>query len=150
MAKFIVQEVCNRELASPSWRRLMHLRVVCQVESVAEYDEYCHYVAGLVGIGLSDLFVAAELEGPATEQLSNSMGLFLQVCHLSAMSSKQSWDQTVVLSSRERVSENEHHPRLLGGHQRRACPAHVLAQRNMGQECQTSGGKLQRHYSYPE
>ena len=117
MAKFIVQEVCKHELASPSWRQLMHLGVACQVESVAEYDEYCHYVAGLVGIGLSDLFVAAELEGPATEQLSNSMGLFLQVCHLTAMSSKQNQDQTVVLSSREWVSENEHHPRLLGGHQ---------------------------------
>ncbi len=29
-----------------------------QVETVAEYDEYCHYVAGLVGVGLSDLFGA--------------------------------------------------------------------------------------------
>ncbi len=27
-----------------------------QVESVADYDKYCHYVAGLVGIGLSQLF----------------------------------------------------------------------------------------------
>jgi hypothetical protein len=29
---------------------------VLQVVTVAEYDEYCHYVAGLVGIGLSNLF----------------------------------------------------------------------------------------------
>lgn len=28
----------------------------CQVETIADYDLYCHYVAGLVGIGLSQLF----------------------------------------------------------------------------------------------
>ena len=43
--------------------------------------QYCHYVAGLVGIGLSRLFSASELEdkivGEDTE-LANSMGLFLQ------------------------------------------------------------------------
>lgn len=27
-----------------------------QVETVEDYDLYCHYVAGLVGIGLSQLF----------------------------------------------------------------------------------------------
>ena len=26
------------------------------VKTIADYDKYCHYVAGLVGIGLSDLF----------------------------------------------------------------------------------------------
>lgn len=43
--------------------------------------QYCHYVAGLVGIGLSRLFSASELEDPLlgedTEH-ANSMGLFLQ------------------------------------------------------------------------
>lgn len=43
--------------------------------------QYCHYVAGLVGIGLSRLFSASELEdalvGEDTE-CANSMGLFLQ------------------------------------------------------------------------
>ena len=51
------------------------------VPSIAEYDEYCHYVAGLVGIGLSDLFSASGLEdGEVAKrtQLANSMGLFLQ------------------------------------------------------------------------
>ncbi|XP_038052144.1 squalene synthase-like [Patiria miniata] len=46
-----------------------------------DWDLYCHYVAGLVGIGLSRLFSASELEdaivGEDTE-LANSMGLFLQ------------------------------------------------------------------------
>jgi farnesyl-diphosphate farnesyltransferase len=51
------------------------------VKSVEDYDKYCHYVAGLVGIGLSSLFSASNLEDPDladwTEK-SNSMGLFLQ------------------------------------------------------------------------
>lgn len=43
--------------------------------------QYCHYVAGLVGIGLSKLFSASQLEDPEVGQdteLANSMGLFLQ------------------------------------------------------------------------
>lgn len=43
--------------------------------------QYCHYVAGLVGIGLSKLFSASRLEDPEVGQdteLANSMGLFLQ------------------------------------------------------------------------
>jgi farnesyl-diphosphate farnesyltransferase len=46
-----------------------------------EYDLYCHYVAGLVGQGLSSLFVHSGLEDPRLERyeyLSNSMGLLLQ------------------------------------------------------------------------
>lgn len=50
-----------------------------QVETVDDYDEYCHYVAGLVGLGLSKLFHASGAEDLATDSLSNSMGLFLQV-----------------------------------------------------------------------
>lgn len=52
-----------------------------QVDSVDDYDQYCHYVAGLVGIGLSELFVASGLENRrfrTMDELSNSMGLFLQ------------------------------------------------------------------------
>ena len=43
--------------------------------------QYCHYVAGLVGIGLSQLFSASGLEAAQVGEdtrLSNSMGLFLQ------------------------------------------------------------------------
>ncbi|ONM10469.1 Squalene synthase 1 [Zea mays] len=49
-----------------------------KVETVDDYDEYCHYVAGLVGYGLSRLFYAAGTEDLAPDSLSNSMGLFLQ------------------------------------------------------------------------
>ncbi|EPY77491.1 squalene synthase [Camelus ferus] len=52
-----------------------------QVTSAQEWDKYCHYVAGLVGIGLSRLFSASEFEDPLVgedTERANSMGLFLQ------------------------------------------------------------------------
>jgi farnesyl-diphosphate farnesyltransferase len=51
------------------------------LEAVADYDLYCHYVAGLVGEGCSRLFAATGKEGPGIArqlELSNNMGLFLQ------------------------------------------------------------------------
>ncbi|TKV90716.1 hypothetical protein SEVIR_9G047000v4 [Setaria viridis] len=54
-------------------------KFICkEVETVDDYDEYCHYVAGLVGYGLSRLFHATGTEDLAPDSLSNSMGLFLQ------------------------------------------------------------------------
>uniref|UniRef100_A0A7N0T233 Squalene synthase n=1 Tax=Kalanchoe fedtschenkoi TaxID=63787 RepID=A0A7N0T233_KALFE len=54
-------------------------KFICkEVETIDDYNEYCHYVAGLVGLGLSKLFHAAKLEDLASDELSNSMGLFLQ------------------------------------------------------------------------
>eukprot|EP00249_Psilotum_nudum_P017783 c26488_g1_i1 orf=421-1644(-) len=54
-------------------------KFICkQVETIQDYDEYCHFVAGLVGLGLSNLFYAAKLEDLAPDSLSNSMGLLLQ------------------------------------------------------------------------
>jgi farnesyl-diphosphate farnesyltransferase len=52
-----------------------------RIETKQDYDEYCHYVAGLVGIGLSRLFSASNLEDNTLQEfgdLANSMGLFLQ------------------------------------------------------------------------
>ncbi|KAI0463962.1 hypothetical protein LJB42_002971 [Komagataella kurtzmanii] len=51
------------------------------VATVKDYDLYCHYVAGLVGEGLTHLIVEAGFGDPKLEdnmQLSESMGLFLQ------------------------------------------------------------------------
>ncbi|KAM9931421.1 hypothetical protein OXX80_008924 [Metschnikowia pulcherrima] len=52
------------------------------VNTVADYDLYCHYVAGLVGEGLTDLMVLAKFADADVladdYRLSNSMGLFLQ------------------------------------------------------------------------
>ncbi|KAG9247549.1 isoprenoid synthase domain-containing protein [Calycina marina] len=51
------------------------------VDSVKDYELYCHYVAGLVGDGLTRLFVDSKLANPALLQrpeLAESMGQFLQ------------------------------------------------------------------------
>ncbi|KAG0266982.1 bifunctional farnesyl-diphosphate farnesyltransferase/squalene synthase [Actinomortierella ambigua] len=51
------------------------------VNTTEDFDQYCHYVAGLVGLGLSGMFSACNFESPSVakrEDLSNSMGLFLQ------------------------------------------------------------------------
>jgi len=47
----------------------------------SEYNRYCHFVAGLVGEGLSRLFAASGLEKPSMASelhLSDQMGMFLQ------------------------------------------------------------------------
>jgi len=51
------------------------------VNTVKDYELYCHYVAGLVGDGLTRLFVESGLANPALlkrPQLTESMGQFLQ------------------------------------------------------------------------
>ncbi|KAG2235941.1 farnesyl-diphosphate farnesyltransferase [Thamnidium elegans] len=51
------------------------------IATIKDFDLYCHYVAGLVGYGLSDLFAASGLESKEIandKALSDSMGLFLQ------------------------------------------------------------------------
>lgn len=51
------------------------------VNTTKDYDLYCHYVAGLVGNGLTRLFVESQLANPVLldrPYLQESMGLFLQ------------------------------------------------------------------------
>lgn len=51
------------------------------VDKIADYDLYCHYVAGLVGEGLTRMFIESEFGNPALldrPHLHESMGLFLQ------------------------------------------------------------------------
>ena len=51
------------------------------IQTIKGYQMYCHYVAGLVGEGLTRLFVEAKLANPALLQrpeLMESMGQFLQ------------------------------------------------------------------------
>ena len=51
------------------------------VNTIKDYDLYCHYVAGLVGNGLTQLFVESGLANTALLErpnLQESMGLFLQ------------------------------------------------------------------------
>lgn len=51
------------------------------IQTIDEYELYCHYVAGLVGEGLTKLFVTSELANPKLAErpsLTESMGQFLQ------------------------------------------------------------------------
>ncbi|TQV96425.1 squalene synthetase [Cordyceps javanica] len=51
------------------------------LQTVEDYELYCHYVAGLVGEGLTRLFVSSELANPKLAErptLTESMGQFLQ------------------------------------------------------------------------
>ncbi|KAK3057898.1 bifunctional farnesyl-diphosphate farnesyltransferase/squalene synthase [Extremus antarcticus] len=51
------------------------------VQTVADYEKYCHYVAGLVGEGLTRMFVEGKLANPVLLQrpeLIESMGQMLQ------------------------------------------------------------------------
>nr|AFR13032.1 squalene synthase [Wolfiporia cocos]AFR13033.1 squalene synthase [Wolfiporia cocos] len=51
------------------------------VEKISDYDLYCHYVAGLVGEGVTRLWSASGKEAPwlgEQLELANSMGLMLQ------------------------------------------------------------------------
>lgn len=76
----------HREVIADITRRMgngMADFIESEVVSEKDWDLYCHYVAGLVGVGLSDLFVASGLEGSefTTDRgyaLANDMGLFLQ------------------------------------------------------------------------
>ncbi|KAM3550585.1 hypothetical protein MY1884_008176 [Beauveria asiatica] len=51
------------------------------LQTIEDYELYCHYVAGLVGEGLTRLFVRSELANPKLAErpsLTESMGQFLQ------------------------------------------------------------------------
>ncbi|KXJ91300.1 isoprenoid synthase domain-containing protein [Microdochium bolleyi] len=51
------------------------------IQTIDQYEEYCHYVAGLVGDGLTRLFVEGKYANPALlerPELTESMGQFLQ------------------------------------------------------------------------
>jgi farnesyl-diphosphate farnesyltransferase len=74
------------------------------IRTTDDYDLYCHYVAGLVGVGLSDLFAVSGIENPELSlqpELSNSMGLFLQKTnivrdyHEDLMSGRMFWPEEI-------------------------------------------------------
>ena len=49
-----------------------------KVETTEDYEEYCFYVAGLVGYGLTDMFVVEGCDPKMTLEYQKCMGLFLQ------------------------------------------------------------------------
>lgn len=73
----VIADICKRMGAGMA--EFLNKKVV----TIADYELYCHYVAGLVGYGLSGLFGECGLEDPrfkheSMQKLSNSMGLYLQ------------------------------------------------------------------------
>lgn len=77
--QIVIEDICARMgegMASYCGRDLRE-----GTNDVNDYNLYCHYVAGLVGEGLSRLFVAHGDEEPIVAQdvkLADDMGLFLQ------------------------------------------------------------------------
>ncbi|ORX34197.1 putative farnesyl-diphosphate farnesyltransferase [Kockovaella imperatae] len=79
----VIEDICRKmgagmadfaALATPE-------QPVAEIKTIEDYDLYCHYVAGLVGEGLSGLFSSSGKERPWLSSqltLSNSCGLLLQ------------------------------------------------------------------------
>ncbi|TPX32108.1 squalene synthase [Synchytrium microbalum] len=66
-----------------------------KVITLDDYNLYTHYVAGLVGLGLTGLFAASGLESPSLANqtvLANHMGLFLQKVNI-MKDFKEDWDE---------------------------------------------------------
>ena len=64
------------------------------VDTIEDYKQYCHYVAGLVGEGCTKLFVEARLANPALlerEDLHESMGQLLQQVNV-IRDIREDWD----------------------------------------------------------
>merc|ERR1712137_167035 len=104
-----------------------------EVNSIAEYEQYCFYVAGLVGVGLSDIFVAAGFEDEAItkDNLSTDMGLFLQKTNISRDYLEDiEQDPPRIFYPREIWSQyvNDIHDMKLGQHQRAGvkCVNHMV------------------------
>ncbi|PKI85226.1 squalene synthase [Malassezia vespertilionis] len=80
--KAVISDICARMGAGmASYIELGDSPVGLTMQSWTDYDLYCHFVAGLVGEGLSGLFAQTGIESPmvaAQLSLSNHMGLFLQ------------------------------------------------------------------------
>ncbi|CAA2961965.1 squalene synthase [Olea europaea subsp. europaea] len=54
-------------------------KFICkEIETIDDYDEYCHYVAGLVGLGLSKLFQASGIEDLPPGTFFHASSVFLQ------------------------------------------------------------------------
>jgi farnesyl-diphosphate farnesyltransferase len=73
--QLIITDICRKMGAG-----MAHF-VENEIDTVKNYNLYCHHVAGLVGVGLSKMFLASGLEKNDflnQEEISSSMGLFLQ------------------------------------------------------------------------
>ena len=80
--RYVIADICARMGAGmASYIELGDSPQGLTMETFGDYDLYCHFVAGLVGEGLSGLFAETHIERPEIGMqltLSNHMGLFLQ------------------------------------------------------------------------
>ncbi|KAL4061937.1 isoprenoid synthase domain-containing protein [Scleroderma yunnanense] len=80
--KTIILDICHKmEIGMADYAHKAATTDTVYLDTIAEYDLYCHYVAGLVGEGLTRIWSASGKEAPwLCEQLelANSMGLLLQ------------------------------------------------------------------------
>ncbi|WFD34882.1 squalene synthase [Malassezia cuniculi] len=80
--RIVIADICARMGAGmASYIELGNSPGGLRMQKWADYDLYCHFVAGLVGEGLSGLFSETEIERSSVGlqlTLSNHMGLFLQ------------------------------------------------------------------------
>ena len=90
-----------------------------KVVTLHDYNDYCYYVAGLVGIGLSSLFSASGLESAHLKdkyELANSMGLLLQKTNISRdyyedlNLGRTFWPKQIWGKYTERLDELQKHP----------------------------------------
>ncbi|KII88081.1 hypothetical protein PLICRDRAFT_125235 [Plicaturopsis crispa FD-325 SS-3] len=80
--KNVILDICEKmEVGMADYAHKAATTGSIYLETVAEYDLYCHYVAGLVGEGLSGIWSASGKEAAWLHEqleLSNSMGSLLQ------------------------------------------------------------------------
>ncbi|KAI6096894.1 squalene synthase [Pisolithus croceorrhizus] len=80
--KNIIIDICQKmEIGMADYTHKAATTGTVYLETVAEYDLYCHYVAGLVGEGLTRIWAASGKEASwlcEQMELANSMGLLLQ------------------------------------------------------------------------
>ncbi|KAL2477112.1 Squalene synthase [Forsythia ovata] len=67
MAKFIFKEI-----------RPLTTALAFQVETIDDYNEYCHYVAGIVGLGFAKLFHLSGIEDLPPDTFFHSVSIFAQ------------------------------------------------------------------------
>lgn len=82
----VLVDISKRMGAGMAQSVLDELKSFERVQTLEDFDLYCHYVAGIVGEGLTKLFILAKFsdESVADNNYSkaNSMGLFLQKANI--------------------------------------------------------------------
>lgn len=78
----VIIDICQKmAVGMADYAHRAHVKGTLGLENEEDFDLYCHYVAGLVGEGVSRLFSASQKEHPwlgEQLELSNAMGLMLQ------------------------------------------------------------------------